>query len=96
MTTSQTSHIPIELMEILTRINDNVNEVKERLARLEGQDHSDSIRSLRDEIEKERNERIRLQIDLANVKTKLAPIIVGVSMVGAALVEVVITTLHLR
>lgn len=96
MTTSQTSHIPIELMEILTRINDNVNEVKERLARLEGQDHSDSIRSLRDEIEKERNERIRLQIDLANVKTKLAPIIVGVSMMGAALVEVVITTLHLR
>jgi hypothetical protein len=86
--------IPIELMEILTRINDNINEVKERIARIEAQDHSDSIRSLRTEIKQERDERIKLQIDLANVKTRLAPIIVGISAVGAAIIQVAIQLIH--
>lgn len=86
--------IPIELMEILNRINDNINEVKERIARIEAQDHSDSIRSLRTEIKQERDERIKLQIDLANVKTRLAPIIVGISAVGAAIIQLVIQTIH--
>lgn len=85
--------IPVELMEILNRINDNVNEVKERLARLEGQDHSNSIRSLRTEIEKERDIRISLQVELANVKTKLAPIIIGISMVATILINVVVKTI---
>lgn len=82
--------IPIELMEILNQINHNVNEVKERIARIEAQDHSDSIRSVRNDIEKERNERIKLQIELANVKTRLAPIIVGISVVGTAVIQMVI------
>lgn len=94
MAISQSSHIPVELMEILTRINDNVNEVKERLARLEGQDHADSIKSLRDQIDKERNERIRIQTELSNIKAKLAPILVGVSMLGAAVVEFFFRNLH--
>ena len=85
--------IPIELMEILNRINGNINEVKERIARIEAQDHSDSIRSLRTEIKQERDERIKLQIDLANVKTRLAPIIVGISAVGSALIQVLIQTI---
>ena len=85
--------IPIELVEILNRINGNINEVKERIARIEAQDHSDSIRSLRTEIKQERDERIKLQIDLANVKTRLAPIIVGISAVGSALIQVLIQTI---
>ena len=85
--------IPIELMEILNRINGNINEVKERIARIEAQDHSDSIRFLRTEIKQERDERIKLQIDLANVKTRLAPIIVGISAVGSALIQVLIQTI---
>lgn len=79
--------IPMELMEILNRINDNVNEVKERIARIEAQDHSDSIRSIRLEVKEERDQRIALQIELANVKTKLAPIVVGISVAGAALIQ---------
>ena len=86
--------IPIELMEILNRINDNINEVKERMARIEAQDHSDSIRSVRADIEKERNERIKLQIEVANVKTRLAPVIMGISVAGAAIIQLVIQTLH--
>jgi chromosome segregation ATPase len=86
--------IPIELMEILNRINDNINEVKERIARIEAQDHSDSIRSIRTEIKQERDERIKLQIELANVKTRLAPIIMGISVAGAAIIQLIIQTFH--
>lgn len=86
--------IPIELMEILNRINDNVNEVKERITRIEAQEHTDSIRSLRSEIKEERDERIKLQIELSNVKTKLAPIVVGISAAGAAIVQVLIQNIR--
>lgn len=81
--------IPIELMEILNRINDNINEVKERIARIEAQDHCESIRNVRADIEKERDERIKLQVEIATMKTKLAPIIVVVSLLGAGLVDMV-------
>jgi predicted nucleic acid-binding Zn-ribbon protein len=82
--------IPVELMDILHKINDNVNEVKERITRIEAQDHSEAIRSVRLDIEKERNERINLQIELANVKTKLAPIIIGISILATAIMQFLI------
>lgn len=88
------THIPIELMELLTKINTNITEVKERITRIEAQDHVDSIRLMRQEIEKERDERIKLQIELANVKTKLAPIIMGVSVLGAAVVDYLLKAVH--
>lgn len=94
MAVSHSSHIPIELMEILNKINDNVNEVKERIARLEAQDHAETFKSLREEITKERDERIKLQIALANVKTKLAPLLVGVSLVGAGIVQFVFNSIQ--
>jgi uncharacterized transporter YbjL len=81
------SHIPVELMEILNKIHNKVNEVGERIARIEAQDHADVFRIIRADIEKERDHRIALEIELANVKTKLAPIVMGVSMVGAAIVD---------
>lgn len=87
--------IPVELMELLNRINDNVNEVKERLARLEGQDNSQSIQNLRSEIEKERDKRITLEIDLANVKTKLAPLLVGISIIATVVIQLVGNAVHL-
>jgi predicted nucleic acid-binding Zn-ribbon protein len=87
--------IPIPLMETLNRINDNLSEIKERLARLEGTDYKDSIRSLRDDIEKERDKRISIQLELTNIKTKLAPVIVFISMVGGVILEVAIRTIHL-
>lgn len=87
-------YMSIELMEILNRINDNINEVKVRITKIEAQDHSDSIKAVRIEIEKERNERIKLQIELANVKTRLAPIIMGISVAGAAVIQLAIQTFH--
>lgn len=95
MTTMSTHSIPVELMEILNRIADNVNEVKERLARLEGQELTHSIRNLQEQVDKERAERVSLQIEVASVKTKLAPVIVGISMVGAVIIQLFATHLHL-
>jgi len=86
-------NIPVELMQILTEINNNINEVKERITRIEAQDHSDSIKSIRRDLEKERDHRISLQVELANVKTKLAPIIVGISMVATVLINVITKTI---
>lgn len=86
--------IPIELMEILNRINDNVNEVKERVTRIEAQDHSDRIRVIMVDVEKERDERIKLQIAIEGIKTKLAPIVIGISMAGAVIIETVIKSIH--
>lgn len=82
--------IPIELMQLLTAINDNLNEVKERIARIEAQDHSDSLKAVRLEIKEERDKRIQLEIALANIKTKLAPILVGVSIASAVVLEIFI------
>ena len=81
------SHIPIELMEILTKINDNINEVKERMARIEAQDHTNNIKTVWDEIEKERNKRIELQLEIATIRTKLAPVIVGITLAGSAILN---------
>jgi chromosome segregation ATPase len=86
--------IPVELMEILNRINDNINEVKERITRIEAQDHSVSIRSLQAEIDKERDERIKLQVQLENVKTRLTPIVAVVSLVGAGVVNLIVNIIH--
>lgn len=93
------SLIPVELMEILNKINENVNtvkdsvnEVKERVTRIEAQDHADLYRTLRKEIELEREHRIRLQVELANVKTRLAPVITGVAVFFGAIIDYVITT----
>lgn len=84
--------IPIELMEILTRINDNINDVKERMARLEGQDHADAFRNIQLQLEKERDARVKLEIELASVKTKLAPIVIGISMAGATILQLLVKT----
>ena len=85
-------HISLELMEILTRINDNVNEVKERLARIEGQDHADTFNRIQLQLEKERDARVRLEIELASVRTKLAPIVIGISMAGATILQLFVKT----
>ena len=90
MTTPSRFQIPMELMDILTKINDSVNEVKDRLTRLEAQDHAASISILKAEIKEERDKRIDLQLELAMVKTKLAPIIVSVSVVGGAAVNMLL------
>lgn len=79
--------IPVELMKILTEINDNVNEVKNRLTRLEALDHANEIKEIRQELKQERDKRVELQLELNTVKTRLAPILMGISIVVASFVQ---------
>lgn len=83
------SHIPIELMELLNTINNNINEVKERITRIEAQDHADAFRIIRSDINSEREQRIKLQLEIVRIKTQLAPIVVGISLVGAVVIDIV-------
>jgi predicted nucleic acid-binding Zn-ribbon protein len=82
--------IPIELMDILNRINDNISEVKDRITRIEAQDHSNSIQSLKLEIDKARDERVQLKVEVERIKTKLAPVLITISLTGAAVIQLVI------
>jgi hypothetical protein len=80
-------------MEILHRISGDVNDVKERVIRLEAQNHSDTLKNLWLEVEKERDKRIAMEIEIAGLRTRLAPILVGISLAGAALIDIVFRTI---
>lgn len=84
--------IPLELMNILHSIKDDVTDVRERVIRLEAHNHPDSMKVIWNELEKEREKRIKLEIDMASVKTKMAPITVAISLAGAAVIEVLFRT----
>jgi predicted nucleic acid-binding Zn-ribbon protein len=92
METPTRPSIPLELMEILHSIKDDIGDVRERVIRLEAQNHSDSFKTIWYEFEKEREKRIRLQIDIASIKTKMAPITIAISLFGAAVIDVVFRT----
>ncbi len=83
------THIPVELMELLNTIRVDISEVKERLIRIEAQDHHDAIKTIQSELKEEREKRTALEIEIANIKTKLAPIVVGLSLLGAGLVDII-------
>lgn len=87
MVEQRTTHVSVELMELLNKIHDKVNEVGERIARIEAQDHADVFRSIRRELEIERDHRIKLQVELANLKTRFAPIVASIAMIGAACID---------
>lgn len=87
--------IPVELMEILNRINNNISEVKERLATIEAQDHSDSIKSVRLALETERIARTKLELEVSNMKTRLAPILFGITVLAAGVIEFIFSKFHL-
>lgn len=101
MVTSLKPSIPIELMEILHQISNDISDVskdvtdvRERVIRLEAHNHADAYKTLWNEFEKERDKRIEMQIELSQIKTKLAPIIIGISMGGAAAIELLIRAIH--
>jgi hypothetical protein len=80
----------LEFLEFLNRINDNISEIKERLIRIEAQDLSSRIAALQISVEVERVHRQTLEIKVAELKTKLAPLLVGVAIIGAGIVNIVI------
>ncbi len=94
MVTSVKPSIPIELMEILNQISKDVTDVRERVIRLEAHNHADAYKTLWTEFEKERDKRIEMQIELSQIKTKIAPIIIGISLAGASIIEALVRAIH--
>lgn len=70
-------------MEILNKINENIGDVKQRLARIEAQEHTSSIRELRAELQIEINRRSILELEVRELRTRIMPIIVGIAIVAA-------------
>lgn len=74
---------PIELMEMFRRMDENINDVKERVIRIEAQEHGAAQARLKEDLEKEREHRIALQMKVVEIQTKLIPITgIGSAIVG--------------
>lgn len=74
---------PIELMEMFRRMDENINDVKERVIRIEAQEHGAAQVRIKEDLEKEREHRIALQMKVIEIQTKLIPITgIGSALVG--------------
>lgn len=74
---------PIELMEMFRRMDENINDVKERVIRIEAQEHGAVQTRLKEDLEKEREHRIALQMKVVEIQTKLIPITgIGSAVLG--------------
>jgi hypothetical protein len=81
--------VPVQLIQILTKINENISDVKERVIRIEAQDHQFAIRTLRADLEEEAKQRRALEDKVNAFTNKMAPILAG----GTALVTLVLNYL---
>ena len=79
--------ITIELMDLLNEINRNVHDVRERLARIEAQTHAADIEKIEKDLKEEREKRQQLEIEVSNIRTKLAPVFAGISIVVLTSIE---------
>lgn len=95
MTERQPYFLTAELMEILNTINDKISLINDRLTRIEAQDHHDGIKTLRNALDKEVEKRTALELKVSNLQNKVAPIVFGVTLAAAGLVEFIFTRLHL-
>lgn len=77
-------------MELLNRINENIADVRDRLTRIEAQEHSASIREMRQEIHHEREARALLELELREIKTRIMPLFVAIAVVAAPVLDWVI------
>lgn len=77
-------------MELLNRINENIGDVKERLTRIEAQEHASSIRELRQEVHHEREARNLLELEVRELRTRIMPFFVALAIVAAPVLDWVI------
>jgi hypothetical protein len=87
--------VPVQLIQILTKINENVAEVKERVIRLEAQDYQHAVRELRTALEVEVGKRQRLEEKFSEFKNKLTPIFAGASIAFTIGANYLIRTMHI-
>lgn len=80
-------------MELLNKINENIGDVKERLTRIEAQEHASSIRELRQELHHEREARSLMELELRELKTRVMPFFVALAIVAAPVLDWVVRKL---
>ena len=94
MASGETSQVPVQLIQILGKINDNVAEVKERVIRLEAQDYQYAVRELRDALHEESKARRAVEDKLAVLQGRVAPMLAGTVMVITVILNYFIRTIH--
>lgn len=70
-----------EVLRVLSSLQDNMVDVRERLIRIEAQDHPKGIGALTEKIDKQAEEFRKLELAVAEMKTKIAPLLVLASSV---------------
>ena len=70
-----------EVLRVLSNLKDNVDDVRERLIRIEAQDHPKGIGEKKKKIDKQSEEFRKLELAVAEMKTKIAPLLVLASSV---------------
>jgi hypothetical protein len=70
-----------------------ISEVKERLIRIETLDFESKVTELERKIDKERDERVNLQMAHERLHTKLGPVFVGLASVGSSAITLVLANI---
>ena len=68
-----------EMLRVMAKMGAFMDDVRERLTRIEAQDHPKGINTLHNTVEDLKKEVRTLEISITEIKTKIAPILVGVS-----------------
>lgn len=85
MTTPQQSkELSHQLLDMLRTVDANVSDVKDRVIRIEAQAFDEKITRLEQKVDEERKERISIQLQMEGIKTKIAPIVIFISMLASA------------
>lgn len=77
-------------MEILNEIRDSVQDVRERVIRIETLDHSDSIKTLRVELKDQKVEIQELKNTITELKTRVAPILAAIAVAFGAIIDFIL------
>lgn len=77
-----------EMLAMLSKINDNISDVKERLTRLESQNFSENIMLVNQRMDREREARMALEARFEKLERRMAPFILGASILVVVIVDV--------
>lgn len=80
-----------EVLRVLSNLQDNLGDVRERLIRIEAQDHPKGIGALTEKIDKQAEEFRKLELAVAEMKTKIAPLLVLASSVITTIIGLFLT-----
>lgn len=81
-----------QLLEMQRKLLSEVSEVKERLIRIETLDFETKVTELERKIDKERDERVNLQMAHERLHTKLGPVFLGLATIGSSAITLILAS----